>query len=563
MEVTILGIRLDRPDLADHPDIRLEVDLPAIRRLDIPAKVEMRRPIPTTASRVSLRVVASLAAAASSSFITATSNLTAYSAPPPAYNAPPHPSHSSRPPAGKKYILGPDGVMRLNPEHGKQNRPVSDSGVPLKPPANEGTALAIISNPTQIMEVNEQLESYQMPPMSMAPSSMAVLEEVQDDAFPVAVEHGEWIDALGEKFAAYEIPMGFMKKLLELRRFDRLEFLIDDSGSMTLDTDVRHPRENRYLRRWEEARDRLKTMMTFLAYIPTPPIVVCFLNRCERIDRARHQSETAEAFAASMYQRIDEIFARGPSGATPFYEKIHQSLQQPGKVARYFFGDGEPTGGQAAIQAITQMVVNRRDPANNPITFLSCSNMDENVEWMKDLEEVAPYCSEFDDFDDESREIVGDQGRGFPYSEGMHLVGQLVAAFNPHDLDALDESVPLTMKALYNLLGANYGQNAYHYYFTEFIAAQRQRQSSGYSPADQLKRNTDWGRLQSAFMEAERADLIPEVRAYKAQLRDLTMRGGGSTVGQSAVHGHGHGMPTMGQSGMQGLPGMSWLKRHF
>ena len=78
------------------------------------------------------------------------------------------------------------------------------------------------------------------------------------------------------------------------------------------------------------------------------------------------------------------------------------------------------------------------------MTFISCTNEDDQVEWMKDAEEVAPYCSESDDFQDETDEVMRDQGAALPYSRGFHLVGQLVAAMNPEDLDAMDESVPFT-----------------------------------------------------------------------------------------------------------------------
>jgi hypothetical protein len=72
---------------------------------------------------------------------------------------------------------------------------------------------------------------------------------------------------------------------------------------------------------------------------------------------------------------------------------------------------GLPNGGQRAIKEIVRIIKNRADPEMNPITFLSCTNEDEAVEWMKDAEEVAPFCAELDDFGDESREVMGDQGK--------------------------------------------------------------------------------------------------------------------------------------------------------
>jgi len=65
---------------------------------------------------------------------------------------------------------------------------------------------------------------------------------------------------------------------------------------------------------------------------------------------------------------------------------------------------------------------------------------------MKELEEVAPFCAECDDFNDEAREVAKDQGECFPYTYGFYLICCLVAAFNPNDLDCLDDSAPIAKK---------------------------------------------------------------------------------------------------------------------
>jgi hypothetical protein len=103
-------------------------------------------------------------------------------------------------------------------------------------------------------------------------------------------------------------------------------------------------------------------------------------------------------------------------------------------------------GGDYSIKAISKLITNREDPEGNPITCMSCSDTDEDVEWMKELEEIAPFCAEyfiiehrFDDYDDEKAEVQKDQGLGLPFTRGFYLIGQLVSAMNPDDLDAMDE----------------------------------------------------------------------------------------------------------------------------
>jgi hypothetical protein len=200
-------------------------------------------------------------------------------------------------------------------------------------------------------------------------------------------------------------------------------------------------------------------------------------------------------------------------------EKIQESLLRGQGVAisRYFFGDGLPNGGRRAIQQIVQIVKNREEPAQNPVTFLSCTNEDEAVEWMKDCEEVAPYCSESDDFGDESREVLEDQGEALPYTRGFWLICQLVAAMNPDDLDAMDESVPFTKQTLDNLLGIQHNEESYKYYFDSFVKNQKNRR--GHTASDRLKKNTRWNYHE--FLRAPVAKTIPAVQQFTQQMARL------------------------------------------
>ena len=52
-----------------------------------------------------------------------------------------------------------------------------------------------------------------------------------------------------------------------------------------------------------------------------------------------------------------------------------------------------------------------------------------------------------------------------PLTAGFYLVCHLVAALNPTDLDALDESVPFTKKTMEDLLGRELSPEEYARYF--------------------------------------------------------------------------------------------------
>ena len=358
----------------------------------------------------------------------------------------------------------------------------------------------------------------------------------------------EMVDQLGSVLGKYEVPMGLMNKvscvrlkyfrlycssslivnyffvflfiqLMMLSEYQSLEFIIDDSGSMQCLSDTVNPITRQPNTRWQEAQIRLKEMVEILAYVPFNQIGIEFLNRKDRITLTR-QGRDPKTFLQDANSKIDGAFSRGPAGTTPALEKLQESFirGQGASVARYFFGDGVPNGGLRAQQEIIKILKNRQDPSSNPVTFISCTNEDAQVEWMKDAEEIAPYCSESDDFSDESAEVLRDQGAALPYTKGFHLICQLVAAMNPDDLDAMDESVPFTKATLDNLLGVQNNEETYKHYFDHFVKAQRERKIEG--PTDQLKKNVQWN--YGDFLRAPVASQIPQVQQLKQQLASMS-----------------------------------------
>ena len=78
---------------------------------------------------------------------------------------------------------------------------------------------------------------------------------------------------------------------------------------------------------------------------------------------------------------------------------------------------------------------------------------------------MAPFTAEIDDYVAERAEVLADQGPAFPYTKGLWLLSQLVAAVNPMDLDALDENLPFSKHTLDDLLGRKHTEEEYKYYF--------------------------------------------------------------------------------------------------
>jgi len=434
----------------------------------------------------------------------------------------------------KKYIKV-NGVMKLNPGYKawKEAESVCPglNGPPVAHPVttvlNSSQALPIVASMEDYEKMNDDLGE-----VKFADSTNATIDMLQEPeiAAEVCMDSDNMIDMLGKLLDKYEIPIGLTNKLMLLSEYDSLEFIMDDSGSMTLNTDSNDPNTGRPMTRWQEAHKRLKEMIEIIAYVPFHQIGIEFLNRKQRITLIRN-GRTPDIFMADAYNEIDAVFQWGPRGTTPAFEKLQESLLrgQGATIARYFFGDGKPNGGQQAIQAIVDLVMTRNDPESNPITFISCTNEDEAVEWMKDAEEVAPYCSESDDFFDEAKEVLRDQGAGLPYSKGFHLICQLVAAMNPDDLDAMDESVPFTKFTLDNLLGIVSNEETYQHYFGKFVEAQQARvigldPLTGWpSKLDEIRKGTQW-EYKSFLTTAGESKLIPQVTQVKVALRAAAER---------------------------------------
>jgi hypothetical protein len=406
----------------------------------------------------------------------------------------------------ERYIIV-NGIKKLNPEF-KKTTTVADSE----------KALVILSCP-------EDFKGKGAPP-PMAESTESSLEILRDQSYVdgfqiVDVQKQQLVQDSIEQdlfslFSAQEVPIGTINKLFMILE-DELYKIQDDSGSMMEATDTvysaaseyikarrelreNHPKnkenyikhaqynmkapQHSYMTRWEEAEERWHTLIDILAYIPNPLISMSFLNR-PQILSFTHKGLTPAEFAQKAHREISEAFDVYPTPVdlTPVYKSLDKAFTSPlihGKRRLiYMAGDGRPSPRvpyvnreqweQATldeIKMISTLVKNRKNPELFPLTFLSCTNIDKDVEWTKELEEEGPWIAELDDFFDERNEIIGDQGPAFPYNKGLWKISNLVAAICPDDLDALDESTPLSSFTLTNLLGYRLTEQEYHHYWT-------------------------------------------------------------------------------------------------
>jgi hypothetical protein len=399
-------------------------------------------------------------------------------------------------------------------------RKVDPAWQPAVPFTNKATALAVVASPDDANNNDDDEIVVVATPIYEAAVAQ-YHDEVEPEIFIEGSSDHHGLEELNQVLAKYEVPGGMLSKLLGLQGFHRAEIIVDDSGSMQLATDAKGP-NGEELTRWWEAKYRIAQMIELMAYVISPPITVRFLNRPDILEIQRQDDEVPSEYIARVETLLVQAFQKGPSGTTPAREAISASIHryQGQSVLRYFLGDGVPNGGEQSCREIENLLLHRADPEKNPFTFMSCTSNDADTEWMKQCEEKAPYCSEFDDYGDESREILKDQGDAFPYSYGLHLVAQIVAAFNPHDMDAMDESVPFSRQTLDNLLGYQSSPQEYKYYYDLFVVAQHKLPLGTYQRDFVQKLPSLYEQFESAAV----ANDIPDVVQYKQKLKSMAQQ---------------------------------------
>lgn len=284
------------------------------------------------------------------------------------------------------------------------------------------------------------------------------------------------LQKLTQVLKAQGISIGFLDKLLMLQ--DRqLNYILDDSGSMTAGTDVNytqaHPEMRErlygadpryaYMTRWNEIEDRLHFIVDILVYVPTKTIKFSFINRSDEIilTPEERKEKSPEECRQMLHTKLSDIFSQGPSGRTPLYSKLRQSMNQSGKHMHYVYTDGQPT--DCSIEQFKQMVIARPTPENHAILFGSCSDKEADIAWMKGLDNNARFVGEIDDFKSEAKEVSDAQGESLPFNRGTMRMCELVAPIDPRGLDALDENKILSAEDFSLFIGRRVDRTAPEY----------------------------------------------------------------------------------------------------
>jgi hypothetical protein len=376
-------------------------------------------------------------------------------------------------------------------------------------------ALVPVTSVDDVMQYNSLQPSA---PIQLADRTMATVQILQEPEFTDRyarkghVDVATIVDGLSNAFKEREIPLGLLNKLVELVTGDyRALYVLDDSGSM-ITSDCKDEQGKRCTR-WEETKFRILRQMKIFMYLPCRGVKITFLNRKDVIN-VDYKEHSPESFYSYVEAQMNKSFTTPPSchSSTPIKERLATLLTEAaadqGNTIIYLFTDGEPDGGDMAKNEIERMLVNR-DAKKIPVSLISCSGDNSSVQWMKELEERVSYVSESDDYESERDEILRDQGDAFPFTVGMWDVCQLCSAINPEDLDALDESIPITLYSLNNILGRELSIEEYNRYYDCFLNNPRQ------DSAMRSKLNAAFGHSRDVFIGAQNRNTFPCVLSYR------------------------------------------------
>ena len=128
-------------------------------------------------------------------------------------------------------------------------------------------------------------------------------------------------------------------------------------------------------------------MLDIIAYVPTQEITIGFLNAKQKI-KLSHQGKTIEQFQVDAHAAVVQAFSSiDVKYKTPTHRELSKAFAEASRhsspTMHYFMTDGVPS--DQPVEAVASLIQNRAEPHKNPLTLMSCTNEDQEVEWMKEV----------------------------------------------------------------------------------------------------------------------------------------------------------------------------------
>lgn len=231
---------------------------------------------------------------------------------------------------------------------------------------------------------------------------------------PVVTDQ-ERMARLGELARRHELSGGAVCKLRQLEDYD-IVVVADDSGSMKNKAHA-IPKDDPFAlvpTRWEELRLRVSDIIEFATALDKDGIDIYFLNR------GRYCNITTP-------EQARELFREEPGGSTPLLKTYQQVMSdkltnKETKALILIATDGEPDYKDAFINCLE----NRKEPHRCPTSIMACTDNENEVGWLNQLDGRAPYMDVLDDYESEKAEVMAAQNNRIRFTKGDYIAKTLL-----------------------------------------------------------------------------------------------------------------------------------------
>lgn len=229
----------------------------------------------------------------------------------------------------------------------------------------------------------------------------------------------------------FEITIAEANDLVVLADYE-IVVIADDSGSMSM---ASLPPSERRLgaaipTRWDELRETCSLLVELGCCFDETGLDIFFLNRPAL-------SEVKSAKDPSFVKAFD---AR-PSGSTPLTECLRSVVSTMGgerPVILFILTDGEPNGGAHLFNQEMERVVKKKSTSKTfRVQVMACTDDEEAVGWLNDLDERFTEVDVTDDFHSERQEVLR-AGKVKKFTRGDWLIKALLGPVSTK-FDAWDE----------------------------------------------------------------------------------------------------------------------------
>lgn len=229
----------------------------------------------------------------------------------------------------------------------------------------------------------------------------------------------------------FEITIAEANDLVVLADYE-IVVIADDSGSMSM---ASLPPAARTLgaaipTRWDELKETCKLLVELGNCFDESGLDIFFLNRPQ-----------LKEVKGAMDPAFVEAFSKRPAGSTPLTECLRgvvAATEGERPVLLFIMTDGEPNGGSAAFAKEMERLVKKQSTSRTfKVQIMACTDEDEAVGWLNDMDEKFTAVDVTDDYYSEKAEVLA-AGKVPKFTRGDWLIKALLGPVSSK-FDAWDE----------------------------------------------------------------------------------------------------------------------------